>query len=78
MCLARHQGHQFLSNLTVGAATLSCPLQPTFSYPFMIQKRDGGFTYDTTDLAALRYRFQEEKVDRIIYVTDVGQVCQTE
>ena len=46
---------------------------PAFTYPFMIQKRDGGFTYDTTDLAALRYRLDEENVERVIYVTDVGQ-----
>jgi len=25
----------------------------------MIQKSDGGFNYDTTDLAALRYRIDE-------------------
>ena len=27
-----------------------------FKQPFMIQKRDGGFGYDTTDLACLRQR----------------------
>lgn len=41
--------------------------------PFMIQKSDGGYTYDTTDLAALRYRVEEERMDRILYVTDQGQ-----
>merc|ERR1712060_936044 len=41
--------------------------------PLMIQKTDGGFNYDTTDLAALRYRVNELKCDRIVYVTDVGQ-----
>jgi len=41
--------------------------------PLMVQKSDGGFTYDTTDLAALRQRVQDEKADRIIYVTDSGQ-----
>ena len=39
----------------------------------MIQKSDGGFGYATTDLAALRYRVNEMKADRIVYVTDVGQ-----
>lgn len=38
-----------------------------------MQKRDGGFNYDTTDLAALRYRIEEQKADWLIYVTDVGQ-----
>jgi len=41
--------------------------------PLMIQKSDGGFGYATTDLAALRYRINEHKADRIVYVTDVGQ-----
>jgi arginyl-tRNA synthetase len=41
--------------------------------PLMIQKSDGGYNYDTTDLAALRHRVEDEKADRIIYVTDAGQ-----
>lgn len=41
--------------------------------PLMIQKSDGGFNYDTTDMAAIRQRIREEKADRIIYVTDAGQ-----
>ena len=39
----------------------------------MARKRDGGYTYDTTDLAAIHHRFQVEKHDRVVYVTDVGQ-----
>jgi arginyl-tRNA synthetase len=41
--------------------------------PLMIQKSDGGYNYDTTDMAAIRHRIQEEKGDRLIYVTDAGQ-----
>jgi len=45
--------------------------------PLIIQKKDGGFNYATTDLAALRYRFNKEpygdNAARIIYVTDHGQ-----
>lgn len=41
--------------------------------PFMIQKRDGGFGYATTDMAALRYRIRELGAVRIIYVTDARQ-----
>lgn len=41
--------------------------------PLMIQKSDGGYNYDTTDLAAIRHRIQVEKADRIIHVTDAGQ-----
>ncbi len=41
--------------------------------PLMVQKSDGGFGYDTTDMAAMRQRVLEEKADRIIIVTDAGQ-----
>ncbi len=41
--------------------------------PVIVQKSDGGFLYATTDLAAVQYRVNEDKADRIIYVTDVGQ-----
>lgn len=41
--------------------------------PLMIQKSDGGYNYDTTDMAAIRYRIQEDHFDRLIYVTDAGQ-----
>ncbi|KAM7350300.1 arginine--tRNA ligase-like protein [Cochliomyia hominivorax] len=43
------------------------------SIPLTIVKSDGGFTYDTSDLAAIRYRFEEEKVEWIIYIVDAGQ-----
>lgn len=41
--------------------------------PLMVQKSDGGYNYDTTDMAAIRQRIEEERADRIIYVTDAGQ-----
>jgi arginyl-tRNA synthetase len=41
--------------------------------PFIIQKSDGAYLYATTDLAALWYRINELKADRIIYVTDARQ-----
>ncbi|GAV84347.1 tRNA-synt_1d domain-containing protein/Arg_tRNA_synt_N domain-containing protein/DALR_1 domain-containing protein [Cephalotus follicularis] len=41
--------------------------------PLIIVKSDGGYNYASTDLAALRYRLNEEKADWIIYITDVGQ-----
>ncbi len=41
--------------------------------PLMIQKSDGGYNYDTTDLAAIRHRIFVEKADRIIVVVDGGQ-----
>jgi arginyl-tRNA synthetase len=41
--------------------------------PLMIQKSDGGYNYDTTDMAAIYQRLVEERGDRLIYVTDAGQ-----
>lgn len=41
--------------------------------PLMVQKSDGGYNYDTTDLAAIRYRIFVDRADRIIVVTDMGQ-----
>jgi arginyl-tRNA synthetase len=41
--------------------------------PLIIQKSDGGYNYATTDLAALRYRIQQDHAERMIYVTDAGQ-----
>jgi len=41
--------------------------------PVIVQKKDGGFLYATTDLAALRYRTRELKADRILYFIDARQ-----
>ncbi len=47
--------------------------------PVIVQKRDGGFNYATTDLAAIRYRFGQSPAGdgarRVIYVTDAGQAA---
>ncbi|MCP9912922.1 arginine--tRNA ligase [Cyanobium sp. BA20m-14] len=43
--------------------------------PLIVQKRDGGFNYASTDLAAIRYRFSQagDGASRVIYATDAGQ-----
>ncbi len=41
--------------------------------PVIIQKTDGGYNYATTDLAAIKYRIETDRADRIIYITDAGQ-----
>ncbi|NGX63162.1 MAG: Arginine--tRNA ligase [Candidatus Anoxychlamydiales bacterium] len=46
---------------------------PEKKYFFMLQKRDGGYNYNTTDLAAIDYRSKIQKADEIVYVTDGGQ-----
>ena len=39
----------------------------------MVRKGDGGYGYDSTDLAAIRQRLTEMDADQIVYVTDIGQ-----
>lgn len=41
--------------------------------PFTIVKSDGGFTYDTSDMAAIKHRIEKERADWLIYITDAGQ-----
>jgi arginyl-tRNA synthetase len=41
--------------------------------PMIVQKTDGGYNYATTDLAAIRYRIQEDRATRLVYTTDIGQ-----
>lgn len=41
--------------------------------PVIIQKQGGGYLYATTDLAALRYRANTLKADRIMYFIDARQ-----
>lgn len=50
-----------------------CVFVPKHNVPLMVKKSDGGFNYDTTDMAAVRYRVDKIKANRIIYVTDIGQ-----
>ena len=41
--------------------------------PLTVVKSDGGFTYDTSDLATIKQRLFEEKADWILYIVDRGQ-----
>ncbi|MEV2274517.1 arginine--tRNA ligase [Nocardiopsis sp. NPDC049922] len=41
--------------------------------PLIVRKRDGGFGYDATDLATIRYRAQDLKGDHLIYVVGAPQ-----
>lgn len=41
--------------------------------PVIIRKKDGGFLYATSDLAAMRYRQNELNADRILYFVDARQ-----
>jgi len=50
-----------------------CVFMEGSEVPLIIQKRDGGFLYATTDLAAIKYRVQELGAKRISYVVDARQ-----
>ncbi len=39
----------------------------------MVRKSDGGYGYDSTDLATIRYRIMNLHADRLLYVTDSRQ-----
>jgi arginyl-tRNA synthetase len=41
--------------------------------PSLVRKRDGAFTYTTSDLATIRYRVDHWKPDAILYVVDFRQ-----
>ena len=41
--------------------------------PALIRKRDGAFTYTTTDLATIKYRAETWKPDALLYVVDARQ-----
>ena len=50
-----------------------CVFLPNYKIPLMLQKSDGGFGYDSTDMAALKYRIQELKACRVVCITDFSQ-----
>lgn len=56
-----------------GAKVVFVPSMMEEHPPLMIQKSDGGYTYDTTDVAAIWQRLKKECADWLIYVTDSGQ-----
>lgn len=50
-----------------------CVFVDGYRVPLMLQKSDGGFGYDSTDMAALKYRLFEIGAQRIIVITDYSQ-----
>ena len=46
--------------------------------PLIVRKSDGGFGYDSTDMAAIWYRLFEKQAKWIVYVTDAGQASHFE
>jgi arginyl-tRNA synthetase len=50
-----------------------CIFIEKYSIPLIVVKSDGGYNYDSTDLAAINFRIKQLHADRIIYITDAGQ-----
>ncbi|MFI6602324.1 arginine--tRNA ligase [Nonomuraea sp. NPDC050536] len=68
---------------SAGVAVMSegalCVFPPGFTgsddkpLPLIIRKSDGGYGYASTDMAAVRYRVDDLKADRILYVVGADQ-----
>ena len=50
-----------------------CVFVPKYKIPLMLQKSDGGYGYDSTDMAAIKYRLKELNAKQIVYITDFTQ-----
>jgi arginyl-tRNA synthetase len=50
-----------------------CVFVDKFKVPLMLQKSDGGYGYDSTDMAALKHRLFTIGAKRIICITDFSQ-----
>jgi arginyl-tRNA synthetase len=67
------------SGIAVESEGAICVFPPGFkgqegeSVPLIVRKKDGGYGYDATDLAALRHRVRDLKATRLVYVTDSRQ-----
>jgi arginyl-tRNA synthetase len=61
-----------------------CAFPPGFTnrdgdpLPLIVRKRDGGYGYQATDLAAIRYRVRDVGARRVVYVVDAGQAQHLE
>jgi len=59
--------------ISVEEGGAKCVFVPNFKIPLMLQKSDGGYGYDSTDMAAIKYRLNELKARQIVYITDFTQ-----
>jgi arginyl-tRNA synthetase len=50
-----------------------CIFTKASQVPLMVVKADGGYGYDSTDLAAVFHRLMVERCDWVVYITDLGQ-----
>ena len=61
------------SNLLIEEEGRLVMFVPGEDVPLTIVKSDGGYTYDTSDMAAIRHRIKVENAEWLIYVVDSGQ-----
>jgi arginyl-tRNA synthetase len=59
--------------ISVEEGGAKCVFLPKYKVPLMLQKSDGGFGYDSTDMAALKYRLCDLGATRAVYITDFSQ-----
>lgn len=75
---------QAQQGLVVESDGALCIFMPQFKtkdgepLPMIVRKSDGGYLYHTTDLAALRYRQNELRAERMLYFTDARQILHFE
>jgi len=60
-------------HISVEEGGAKCVFVPKFRIPLMLQKSDGGFGYDSTDMTAMKYRLSNLNASRIVYITDFSQ-----
>src|ERR1017187_1663349 len=72
------------SGVAVTSDGALCAFPPGFTgrdgrpVPLMLRKSDGGYGYDSTDLAAIRYRLRDLRATRLIYVVASEQKLHLE
>lgn len=66
----QHLQEQKLAHPENGALLMT---RDNWQCPLILRKSDGGFGYDSTDIAAIHYRLKTLKAQWLIYITDVGQ-----
>jgi len=59
--------------LVVDSKGAKCIFTSVDEVPLMVVKSDGGFGYDSTDMAAIHHRLVTMQANWLIYITDLGQ-----
>jgi len=62
-----------LGKISIEEGGAKCLFMEGYNIPLMLQKSDGGYGYDSTDMAALKYRLTKLSATRLIYITDFSQ-----